>query len=298
MDNSPIVTVIIPTYNHAHFLKEALSSLLGQTFTDWEAIVVNNFSEDDTVSVVESFADSRIILENFSNKGVIAASRNRGIKLARGKYIAFLDSDDTWFPEKLAKCLVAFVNDVSLVCHGLQWFGDQKRDMFCGPEKRASFEALLDYGNCITPSATVVLKEWVESVGCFSEDPRLVTSEDYHLWLKLAKENIKVYCIREILGQYRIHSGNQSGSVLRHMNASLSVINEFFPKQDVSQNIFTRIRIRRCYCRIYYGAGRAMQHKGQFFRAFPLLFRAIAYSPFFMKSYIAVLVSLVGVVRK
>ena len=74
MSHSPVVTVVIPTYNHAHFLREALASLRAQTFPDWEAVVVNNFSDDDTVAVVESFADSRMLLENFRNNGIISGN--------------------------------------------------------------------------------------------------------------------------------------------------------------------------------------------------------------------------------
>lgn len=297
MNHPPVVTVIIPTYNHAHFLSEALRSLCAQTYTNWEAIVVNNFSEDDTVAVVESFADSRIRLENFRNNGVIAASRNRGIALAHGQYLAFLDSDDTWYPEKLTRCMECFNNGIGLVCHGLRWIGDQERDMFCGPEQRATFDALLDEGNCITPSATVVLKDLVESVGCFSEDSSVVTSEDYHLWLKLAKAGTSMHFIKQVLGQYRVHSGNQSGSVLRHLNSVLRVVDEFFPAGN-SREFRTRMRIRRRYGVAYYGAGRAMQRTNQFALAWPFLFRAIAYWPFFMKSYIAIAFGLVGVLRQ
>src|SRR5687767_4383972 len=94
----PLVSVIIPTYNHAPFLREALESLIAQDFRDWEALVVNNYSTDDTLEVVRSFDDRRIRVENFRNNGVIGASRNLGIRLSRGKYIAFLDSDDKWYP--------------------------------------------------------------------------------------------------------------------------------------------------------------------------------------------------------
>src|SRR3989304_1426515 len=79
MTPSPLVSVIIPTYNHAHFLREALESVCAQTHANWEAVVINNYSEDNTVEVVESFKDPRIRLENFRNNGVIAAFRNRGI---------------------------------------------------------------------------------------------------------------------------------------------------------------------------------------------------------------------------
>lgn len=297
MNHSPVVTVVIPTYNHAHFLREALASLCAQTYPDWEAIVINNFSEDDTVEVVASFADSRIILENFRNNGIIAASRNRGIALARGRYVAFLDSDDTWYPEKLARCMGCFNNGIGLVCHGLRWIGSQERDMFCGPEQRATFDALLDEGNCITPSATVVLKDSLESVGGFSEDPAVVTAEDYHLWIKLAQAGNKMHFIKEILGQYRIHAGNQSGSVLRQLNADLRVCDEFFPIEE-SRDLQTRIRVRRRYCRAYYGAGRAMQRNGKFDQSWSFLLRGIVYWPLFIKSYAAIVFGLAGVARK
>ena len=297
MSTYPIVSIIIPTYNHAHFLKEALRSLCDQTFSDWEAIIINNYSEDDTVAVVASFADSRIVLENFHNNGIIGASRNKGISLARGKYLAFLDSDDIWYPEKLAKCIAVFSEDVTLVCHGLRWIGDEERDVFCGPEQRATFDALLYQGNCITPTATVVRKDKVELVGCFSEDPAIVTAEDYHLWIKLAQAGSKMCFLREILGGYRIHSGNQSGSVLRHFNAGLRVIDEFFPGEG-SRNWMAGLRIKRRYCIAYYGAGRAMQRSEQVAKSWSLLFRSIMYWPFFIKSYAAIILSLVAVARR
>jgi glycosyltransferase involved in cell wall biosynthesis len=248
------------------------------------------------VAVVDSFADPRIKLENFRNNGIIAASRNRAILLARGRYLAFLDSDDTWYPEKLAKCMESFNNNIGLVSHGLRWIGDQERDVFCGPVHRASFDALLYDGNCLTPSATVVLKDLVESVGCFTEDPAAVTSEDYHLWIKLAQSNIKMHFIKEILGQYRVHSGNQSGSVLRHLNSALHVVDGFFPKAE-SRSWKTRMCVRRRYCTIYYGAGRVMQRNAQPAQSRQLLFRAVKYWPFFMKSYVAIMFGLVGSAR-
>lgn len=296
MSHSPVVTVVIPTYNHAHFLRDALQSLCAQTFTDWEAVVVNNYSEDDTVAVVESFADPRIRIENFRNNGIIAASRNRGIVLALGRYVAFLDSDDTWYPEKLARCMECFESDVGLVCHGLHWIGDREKDVFCGPEQHATFDALLDRGNCITPSATVVLKSLVESVGGFSEDSAIVTAEDYHFSIKLAKTGVRMRFLREVLGEYRIHSGNQSSSVRRHLNAVLSVIEEFFPDKD-SRNWQVCMRIRRRYSTVYYGAGRAMQHNGQFAQSLPLLLCAIVYSPLFFRSYVATLIGIIGSVK-
>lgn len=98
---TPGVSIVIPTYNHEAFLGAALSSVVSQTYTNWEAIVVNNFSTDGTEALVYSFNDPRIKLVNFHNNGIIGAARNQGINLAIYPFVAFLDSDDTWLPTKL-----------------------------------------------------------------------------------------------------------------------------------------------------------------------------------------------------
>jgi len=291
-DTMPLISVIIPSYNHAHFLREALQSVCKQSFTDWEVVVVNNYSEDDTVAVVESFAEPRIRLENFHNNGIIAASRNRGIALARGLYVAFLDSDDTWYPDKLLHCLPYLKNGADLVSHGLRCIGDSQGNLYCGPQQRATFDELLDKGNCITPSATIVEKSLIESVGSFSEDPAIVTSEDYHLWLKLAKAGASMRFTNEILGDYRIHAGNQSGAVLRHLNSVIAVVNEFMPK-DVRHGMIFPLRYRRRLGLSYYGAGRAMQGNGQFEEAWKFFLRSFVSWPFYLKIYAAISLNIV-----
>ena|SRR5438132_1419331 len=115
----PTISIVIPTYNRAELLKRALESVRAQTFEDWEAVIVNDHSEDDTVEVVARFEDPRVRLVNFKSGGVIAASRNYGIRLSRGRIIAFLDSDDLWYPSKLERCLRAMTAEVDLVAHGL-----------------------------------------------------------------------------------------------------------------------------------------------------------------------------------
>lgn len=291
MSYSPIVTVIIPTYNHAHFLRDALRSLCAQTYTYWEAVVVNNFSEDETIAVIDSFADPRIRLENFHNNGVIAASRNHGIGLARGRYLAFLDSDDTWYSDKLMRCVPYLDQGADLVCHGLRYIGERDGVMYCGPEQRATFDALLDKGSCITPSAVVVRKEIVELVGCFSEDPAIVTSEDYHLWLKLVRVGACMRFTRDVLGEYRIHAGNQSGSVLRHMNSVLCVVEEFLPGAS-SNSFMAWLRLRRRRGLVYYSAGRGMQKNKQYSDASKWFFYSFMCRPFFIKTYVAVVLTI------
>ena len=116
----PLVSVIMPTYNHAHFLGNALQSLLDQTYTNWEAIIIDNHSEDATDEVVRGFADPRITLLKIHNNGVIAASRNMGIRAAKGKWIAFLDSDDWWSSNKLHVCLDHINGKTDFIYHDLR----------------------------------------------------------------------------------------------------------------------------------------------------------------------------------
>ena len=134
------VSIVIPTYNHEAFLGAALSSVVNQTYTNWEAIVVNNFSTDGTEALVHSFNDPRIKLVNFHNNGIIGAARNQGINLAINPFVAFLDSDDTWLPTKLEKCVAALTNGADLVCHGENWIDEtsHSRAVFYGPTARAT----------------------------------------------------------------------------------------------------------------------------------------------------------------
>lgn len=97
----PLVSIIMPTYNHARFIGEGIESVLNQTYKNFELIIIDNFSEDNTEEIVASYKDDRIKYLKFRNNGSTGVSRNYGIRHAKGEYIAFLDSDDFWLPEKL-----------------------------------------------------------------------------------------------------------------------------------------------------------------------------------------------------
>ena len=290
MNNTPTFSIIIPTYNQSSYLQSALLSVCRQTNTDWEAIVVNNFSIDDTIKVVEKINDSRIKLYNFNNNGIIAASRNYAISVSSGKYLAFLDSDDLWFLDKLETSLEYLDAGFDLVCHGLCWFGERgKRDCFYGPASRATFESLLFNGNCIATSATVVKRAAVNSVGRFSEDTNIVTAEDYHLWLKLSKTEIKFGFIKKILGGYRIHSNNSSNP-LKQAAAVKYVVNQFL-SQELGGNLISIIRMYRRNAIIDYSVGRRLQIDGRFSYAQPHFINSIIKYPLLLKAYIAMILN-------
>jgi glycosyltransferase involved in cell wall biosynthesis len=287
----PLVSVIIPTYNHAHFLGRALQSVLDQTYPNWEAIVIDNHSQDNTDEIVRNYQDPRITLLKIHNNGVIAASRNMGIRSARGDWIAFLDSDDVWYPAKLEHCLAKLNEGFDLACHGERWLGEGRdREMFYGPEARASYKLLLLDGNCISTSAVVVCRQHVVALGGFDEDPKSITAEDYDLWLRLARNGARIGFVREILGEYRIHGGNQSKAVLRNMNAVMHVVRKRLAEADMD-TLSQRLRARRREAIIYYSGARGLQDNGQHTEAWPYFFRALGTWPFLAKFYAAIVLN-------
>jgi glycosyltransferase involved in cell wall biosynthesis len=286
----PLVSVVIPTYNHARFLRQALESVRAQTYPQWEAIVVNNHSEDDTVDVVNAFSDSRIRLINFHNQGIIASSRNEGIRQAAGIYVAFLDSDDIWYPEKLVCCVKRLESGCDLVCHGEVWAKENglTREMSYGPTSRAQYRPLLYRGNCISTSATVVRKSLLDRLGGFAETPDFVTAEDYDLWLRIARVTRHLCFIPEMLGEFRIHGGNASKAILRNLGAELAVIESHFSR-ETEASVWTRFSRHTRYALAFYGAGRGFQAIGQYREALTQFWKAFKISPFIARLYAAAL---------
>lgn len=223
MDKNPLFSIVIPTYNHADFLKASLSSIIDQSYNNWEAIVIDNHSRDNTDDVVASFEDSRIRLEKINNHGVIATSRNRGILKAKGEWISFLDSDDLWYSEKLMRVVSAIKesdNQIQVFCNDeYMVFSDssEKKLLQYGPYEDNFYSKLLLSGNRLSTSAVTVNKSFLTNKELlFSENPSFVTVEDYDFWLRIAKEQANFFFINEVLGEYTIHGKNQSASIEKH----------------------------------------------------------------------------------
>jgi teichuronic acid biosynthesis glycosyltransferase TuaG len=290
---NPRLSIVIPTYNHAHFLRTAIDSIRAQTFGDWEAVVVNNFSEDDTAAVVKSYDDPRIRLINFANHGIIAAARNHGLSLTKAPFVAFLDSDDFWYPEKLQRCMDKLALGYDLVCHAEVWVGpgERRRTVQYGPESRATYESLLLDGNCLSTSAVVVRRDWLERSGGFSVQPEFVTAEDYELWLKLARDGARIGFVDEVLGEYLIHEGNHSRTALRNMQAVMAV---FDHHRAALQGSTTAGRLRRREAVILYSGARGLQDSGQYRQAWPHFFKAVLHYPWVPRFYAAMLLNAFG----
>jgi len=253
----PAISIVIPTYNAASELYEALMSVKRQTFEDWEAIVVNNHSTDDTIEVIDRMCDPRIRRFNIKNDGVIAKSRNLGISEAKSRLIAFLDSDDTWIPEKLERSLQFMQSDgnTDLICHWEEYWqeGEIIKILRHGWRREVSYRALLYQGCMLSPSAVVVKKAWLEKVGGFREDKDLVTAEDYDLWLRLARAGCRMRFLPEILGRFRVTGKNESGKVGHHHRAVRKVISLHYD-QLPNKTWRDTFEFKQRLAQIHYGA--------------------------------------------
>ena len=163
---TPFVSVVIPTYNHANFLELALQSVIDQTYHNWEIIVIDNHSTDNTDEIVNKFKEYNIKLFKIHNNGIIGASRNLGIKEAKGEWVAFLDSDDIWYKEKLERSLYALqdnsdLNVISTDEIMVNLITGEKQVLYHGPYCQNFYKTLLINGNRLSTSATLVKKKFL-----------------------------------------------------------------------------------------------------------------------------------------
>lgn len=217
MSNSsePLISIIIPTYNHSRYLGRALQSIYDQTYVNWEAIIVDNHSTDDTPGVVKKFDGPRISYFKIHNHGIIAASRNLGINAARGNWLAFLDSDDWWSADKLETCSKYIDDNLDLIHHDLALVYEQtsffRRHVTCSRQLKAPvLKDLLIKGNAIVNSTVIVRRKLLIKIGGISEDKNMVASEDYNTWMRIAALTDRFRYLPKSLGYYQIHSNGVS----------------------------------------------------------------------------------------
>ncbi len=212
---NPTVTVVVPAYNQEAYIEETLQSILAQTFTDYEVIVVDDGSSDETGKVVSNVRDRRLHYVYQANSGRPACSRNRGVSLAKGEYIAFLDGDDLWMPDKLEKQLQMFQAhpEYGLVFSNAISFDEQgNEDMIVGRAVSSGYlYQKLFLHNFIAGCTVMVRKNSLDAVGGFNEGHDFLAVEDYDLWLRMSRRYPFGY-IDEPLARYRIRSGSASGS--------------------------------------------------------------------------------------
>lgn len=206
-----LVSIITPMYNSAEFISETIQSVQIQTLPDWEMLIVDDCSTDNSVKVVDSIADDepRISLIQLDKNSGAAVARNRAIDASKGRYIAFLDSDDLWLPDKLEKQLA---------------FMEEKE---C-PFSYGAYEKIDEMGNIINHVGVPQKISYIEllktnSIGCLTVVydtkyfgkmmmPLIRRRQDFALWLQLLKQVSFAYGLRETLGQYRVRTNSISAN--------------------------------------------------------------------------------------
>jgi glycosyltransferase involved in cell wall biosynthesis len=237
------ISVVMPSYNAAKYIQEAINSVIAQTEEDWELIIVDNNSTDGTRQIIEAYTDPRITMETVDNQGVIGLSRNVGISKAKGELLAFLDADDAWFPDKLKIAIETHEMGYDLVCHGEKWVWQNGRVKSAnyGRHRKLDYEDLLLRGNCLSTSAVSAKTSVLLATHGFSEKVEMVTVEDYDLWLRIALDGYSIKTIDNYLGIYRVHEGNSISQPGVYLRSMVVLLKTHF---SLSQNSYLRVRTR------------------------------------------------------
>lgn len=203
------VTVLTPVYNGAPYLREAIESILSQTFVDFEFLIINDGSTDESAEIIKSYRDPRIrLVENERNLG-LAATRNRGLALAVGEYIAKMDCDDISTPDRLAK-QVNFMNANAHIGACGSWVKKigARKDVWKVKTDDDSIRARLLFESALAQPSVMLRKSMLTSYG-IRYDANLNTAEDYGLWVNIARHS-KLANIAEVLLYYRVHPAQVS----------------------------------------------------------------------------------------
>lgn len=225
----PLISVVIPVYNGEKTIRETIESVINQTFEDFELIVIDDGSQDSTLEIVKSIPDSRLKVFSFPNAG-LAASRNRGIKLACGDYISFIDADDLWIPDKLESQLQA-LQDNPQAAVAYSWtdcideFGDFSRRGNHITIQGNVYAQLLLTDFIENGSNLLIRAQAFQKVGYFDES--LPAAEDWDMWLRLAA-NYEFVVVPSVQVLYRLSASSMSANVVRQEAACLRVIERAF----------------------------------------------------------------------
>jgi len=284
----PTVSVVIPTYNRAHLVGRAIKSVLNQTYQKFEIIIVDDGSTDKTEEIIKTFKDERVrYIRNEKNKGASAA-RNIGIKVARGEYIAFQDSDDEWLPEKLEKQMKVFEitpEKVGVVYTGF-WRVKNNKKIYTPSNKITKKEGYIHKeiirNNFVTTQAVIIKKKCFKKVGMFDE--RLPRLQDWELWIRISKF-YEFKCVDEPL----VISYHTPNCISENKDAHIKAFELILEKH------FLEIRRNRKLLAHYqYLIGNLLCRIGNMAQGRSYLFGAIKSYPLNIKCLIVTFVSLLG----
>jgi len=234
---TPLISVITPAYNAEKFIQETIESVLAQVYTNWEMIIVDDCSTDKTVKYIKNYEkeDSRIKLFQLETNSGSAVARNTAMRHASGKYIAFLDSDDLWYPEKLRKQVV-FMQEKDIAFSFTKYIrmeedGTLRNAISRAPES-VGYHDLMKH--CVIGCLTVMIDK--EKIGSL-EMVDIRTRQDYVYWLTITKMGYRAYGFPEVLAKYRSVDNSISSNKLKAAKRQWYVYREI-EKQNLLKSIY------------------------------------------------------------
>ncbi len=306
---SPLVSVVVPAYNCASVIGEALESVCRQTYAHWEAIVVDDGSTDETRAALAPYM-GRIRYFHQVNQGT-AAARNAGVRQARGELLAFLDNDDIWLPEKLAlqvrvlqgspECGLVFtdgktftsggVRQESVISNRLDGWIDAHRTDDLLVAKGCLLKSLLFSNEISSASSVMVSRSCFDRAGGFDE--RIAIADDYDLWLRIAREH-PVALIRRCLYMWRWHDDSQSGPVpgrqYRWIAARLVVLEKHLPL--AARDVYAPLRAHMA--KLYWDSARHYFDLDQFRESRTMLRGCLRHNRMFVPAMVFLMASRFG----
>lgn len=282
----PTVSVIMPAFNAEKFIGASIESVIAQTYSQWELIVVDDGSRDKTSDIVNGFASSdKRIKYYFQNNKKLARARNAGIRHSTGQLVAFLDSDDLWLEDKLrlqVKTLLETNSDL-VFSDGFMFSDDNVTDetfsfttiagKFVGPE----WYDVLIKRNRIPVLSVLVRRDVLDQVDCFDENPDYYGVEDYELWLRIAKRGFVFYGMKEKLVRYRIHEDGMTRNRALMFKSEVAVLEKHLRGSTVNRERikYMRERAAMAYLDEYFLTARS----GQLSQAMGFLRKSIQMEP-------------------
>jgi len=288
--NKDKVSVIIPVYNGEQYLREAVESVRAQTYTQWELICVDDGSADGSNRILSEYADgeSVILIEHRENRGIPAA-RNTGIEASSGEYIAFLDQDDVWLPEKLEKQMI-FLNrpehrerNAGLCYTNYEMFGDAERgaremrryskdNRLRNRKTNEKVYRDLVWSSFIVPSSALVYRHCFDTAGVFDEHIRN-GCDDHDMWIRISEHYALAY-LDTVLIKVRIHQKNFTNQV-RFFSDRLFITDKLYSQDTISAGFKRKKDAFVYYRKYYYHFGRS-----EYDEAFQAIRKAVSLRPY------------------
>lgn len=291
---SGLVSVIVPVYNRENLVGKTIESILAQTYEKVEVIVVNDGSTDGSLDVLKVYGDrypGKIVIVDQQNTGQVRA-RNNGIQYSQGEYIAFLDSDDTWEREKLAKQLPLFKGDIGLVYSGINEVDPDGRILNtvpCEQGMRGDIYKQLLIKNRLTGGTVVLSRKALTAVGLFDET--FEAAENWDLWIRVARL-FEVDFVDEPLLNYLKHPGNMSGNSEKMSCASWAILQKHLPPSARKGEL--KRTYDQAYANYYYNQAVVNFSKGDYPEARRLIRKCWRYRLLYRDSVVRMVRSLFG----